>query len=346
MKSNRRFFVRITIALLLLVVAFFADLLLGSVTIPVNETLNILRGRQVDEALRYIILDFRLPKALTAVYAGAGLSVAGLLMQTLFRNPLAGPFVLGISSGASLGVALYTMAAGLVFGSAAASFLTGSIGYVLAAVIGATLVMMLTVAVSFRVNDTVSLLIVGIMFGSITGSIVTVLQYFSDPNVVHNYLIWTFGSLSGVTWSEVRIITVCFIVGMLGALMLVKSLNALLLGENYARSIGVNNKRVRIVIIAITSLIAGTLTAFIGPIGFIGVAVPHIARFGLGSSDHRRLMPLTALYGAVLMLFFDIISQLPGSQNTLPINAVTAMFGAPVVIWVIFRSKHKNSAFK
>lgn len=345
MKSNR-FLIRILLAVMLLIVAFFSDLLLGSVYIPFGETLKILLGKPADETLRYIIIDFRLPKAMTAVYAGAGLSVAGLLMQTLFRNPLAGPFVLGISSGASLGVALYTMAAGLVFGSATAAFLTGSMGYVLAAVIGAALVMMLTVVVSFRVNDTVSLLIVGIMFGSITGSIVTVLQYFSDPNIVHNYLIWTFGSLSGVTWNEVRILSVCFVAGITSAMLLVKSLNALLLGENYARSIGVNNKRVRIVVIAITSLIAGTLTAFIGPIGFIGVAVPHIARFGLGSSDHRRLMPLTALYGGVLMLLFDIISQLPGSQNTLPINAVTAMFGAPVVIWVIFRSKHKNSAFK
>ena len=342
LSSKYRF--RLIAAIVLTLVAFVADVLTGSVNIPLNEAFDIVFGSGGDITSKYILLDFRLPKALTAVYVGAGLSVSGLMMQTLFRNPLAGPFVLGISSGASLGVALFTMASGLVFG-ASAMFVSGALGYVFAAIIGAALVMMLTVAVSLRVNDTVSLLIVGIMFGSITGAFVTVLQYFSDPNTVHNFLVWTFGSLSGVTWKEVKIITLCFVVGMILAFTLVKSLNALLLGENYARSIGVNSKRVRFVIIVITSLIAGTLTAFVGPIGFIGVAVPHMARYGLNSSDHKQLMPLTALYGAGLMLVFDIISQLPGHQNTLPINAVTALFGAPVVIWVIFRSKTKKSAF-
>ena len=344
MKLTSGFTFRLVLIVLLTVVLFMADLLMGSVSIPLTDALKILWGSGGDSTFKYIILDFRLPKALVAVYVGAGLSVSGLMMQTLFRNPLAGPFVLGISSGASLGVALYTMAAGLMFGSAAV-FTSGTLGIVFSAVIGAALVMMLTLLVSLRVNDTVSLLIVGIMFGSITGAIVTVLQYFSDPNTVHNFLVWTFGSLSGVTWSEVRIITVCFAIGIVLAFTLVKSLNAMLLGENYARSIGVNNKRLRIIIILITSLIAGTLTAFVGPIGFIGVAVPHMARFGLNSSDHKKLMPLTALYGAFLMLLFDIVSQLPGFNNTLPINAVTALFGAPVVIWVIFRSKSKKSAF-
>ena len=343
MNQTSRYTIRLVLVALLTVVLFIADLLMGSVSIPLPEALKVLFGSGGDSTFTYIILDFRLPKAMVAIYVGAGLSVSGLMMQTLFRNPLAGPFVLGISSGASLGVALFTMAAGLMFGSAV--FMSGSLGIVFAAVVGAALVMMLTLLVSLRVNDTVSLLIVGIMFGSITGAIVTVLQYFSDPNTVHNFLVWTFGSLSGITWSEVRIITICFVIGMGLSFTLVKSLNAMLLGENYARSIGVNNKQIRIIIILITSLIAGTLTAFVGPIGFIGVAVPHMARFGLNSSDHKKLMPLTALYGAFLMLLFDIVSQLPGFHNTLPINAVTALFGAPVVIWVIFRSKSKKSAF-
>lgn len=344
MTQNSRFTLRLTLVILLTIVAFIADLLMGSVTIPLKETIKILFGADGDPSYRYIILDFRLPKALVAIYVGAGLSVSGLMMQTLFRNPLAGPFVLGISSGASLGVALYTMAAGFMFGASSA-MVSGSLGMVVAAVLGAAFVMFLTLLVSLKVNDTVSLLIVGIMFGSITGAIVTVLQYFSDPNTVHNFLVWTFGSLSGITWSEVRIISVCFIIGIGLALMLVKTLNAMLLGDNYARSIGVNNRQVRIYIILITSLIAGTLTAFVGPIGFIGVAIPHMARFGLNTSDHKKLMPLTALYGAFFMLLFDIVSQLPGFHNTLPINAVTALFGAPVVIWVIFRSKTKKSAF-
>jgi iron complex transport system permease protein len=343
MNQTSRYTIRLVLVTLLTVVLFIADLLMGSVSIPLSEALKVLLGSGGDSTFNYIILDFRLPKAMVAIYVGAGLSVSGLMMQTLFRNPLAGPFVLGISSGASLGVALFTMAAGLMFGSAV--FMSGSLGIVFAAVVGAALVMMLTLLVSLQVNDTVSLLIVGIMFGSITGAIVTVLQYFSDPNTVHNFLVWTFGSLSGITWSEVRIITICFVIGMGLSFTLVKSLNAMLLGENYARSIGVNNKQIRIIIILITSLIAGTLTAFVGPIGFIGVAVPHMARFGLNSSDHKKLMPLTALYGAFLMLLFDIVSQLPGFHNTLPINAVTALFGAPVVIWVIFRSKSKKSAF-
>lgn len=344
MTKNTRFIIRVILVAVFTVLLFTADLLMGSVSIPLKDALRILFHSEGDPSLKYIILDFRLPKALVAVYVGAGLSVSGLMMQTLFRNPLAGPFVLGISSGASLGVALYTMATGLILGTTS-FMLSGSLGIVFAAIVGAALIMMLTLLVSLRVNDTVSLLIVGIMFGSITGAIVTVLQYFSDPNTVHNFLVWTFGSLSGITWSEVKVISICFGVGLILAFMLVKNLNAMLLGENYARSIGVNNKRLRIVIILITSLIAGTLTAFVGPIGFIGVAVPHMARFGLSSSDHKKLMPLTALYGAALMLLFDIVSQLPGFQNTLPINAVTALFGAPVVIWVIFRSKSKKSAF-
>lgn len=336
---------RIIVLTLLLIILFFADLLIGSVNIPLDESIKILFGDKSDSTLSFILRDFRMPKALTAILVGAGLSITGLIMQTLFRNPLAGPFVLGISSGASLGVALFTMAASLISGAAAVILLKSSWGLVLAAIAGASLVMLLTVLVSLRIKDSVSLLIVGIMFGSITGAVVTILQYFSDPNIVHNYLIWTFGSLSGVTWTQVYVMLAIFVPGLFTAFLLVKNLNAILLGENYAQSVGVNTKHLRIIVIALTSLIAGSLTAFVGPIGFVGVAVPHISRFGLNTSDHKKLMPVVALTGATLMLLFDIISQLPGSQNTLPINAVTAIFGAPVVIWVIFRSKTKRSGF-
>ncbi len=337
--------IRIGVLVLLLAALFFTDLLIGSVNIPLKESLQILLGNKSNPTLAFILNDFRMPKAITAMLVGAGLSITGLIMQTLFRNPLAGPYVLGISSGASLGVALFTMATSLISGGAAIFLLKSSWGLVLAAIAGASLVMLLTVLVSMRIKDSVSLLIVGIMFGSITGAVVTVLQYFSDPNIVHNYLIWTFGSLSGVTWAQVYVMLCIFIPGLLISFLLVKNLNAILLGENYAQSVGVDTKRLRIIIIALTSLIAGSLTAFVGPIGFVGVAVPHISRFGLNTSDHKKLMPVVALTGATLMLLFDIISQLPGSQSTLPINAVTAIFGAPVVIWVIFRSKTKRSGF-
>lgn len=345
MTSSQKYRLRLTLLLVLLLLFFIADLLIGSVTIPLSESIRILMGKSSDSTMAYILYDFRMPKAMTAIVVGAGLSVTGLIMQTLFRNPLAGPFVLGISSGASLGVALFTMATSLLTGAAAMFLMKSSWGLVIAAVIGASLIMLLTVLVSLRIKDSVSLLIVGIMFGSITGAIVTVLQYFSDPTVVHNYLIWTFGSLSGITWTQVYVLLAIFIPGMGVAFLLVKNLNAILLGENYAQSVGVNTRKLRIVIIALTSLIAGSITAFVGPIGFVGVAVPHISRFGLNTSDHKKLMPVVALTGAILMLLFDIVSQLPGYQNTLPLNAVTAIFGAPVVIWVIFRSKTKRAGF-
>jgi len=334
-KSHSTFFM---ILLLALVVAFAADIAIGSVLIPIDDLLATIFTPQSDAGWNFIIWEFRLPKALTAILVGAGLSVSGLMMQTLFRNPLAGPYVLGISSGASLGVAIFVMLLG--FGSVGmigSNF--GNLGLVGASILGSVLVMLLVIVVSLRVRDSVSVLIIGIMFGSITGAIVSVLQYFSDPDSVHSFLVWTFGSISGVTWKQFWFFSPLVIIGLIISFGLHKPLNAWLLGENYARGIGMDVKRSRLFLIILTSIIAGALTAFTGPIAFIGVAVPHIARSLLKTSEHKLLIPAVMGIGSILMLVCDLISQLPGSSQLLPINSVTAIFGAPVVIWVITRKK-------
>ncbi len=324
---------------------FIADLVLGSVLISFKDIFEVLKGQSDKENWVYILRDFRLPKAITAVLVGAGLSTAGLMMQTLFRNPLAGPYVLGISSGASLGVAIFGMAAG--YGGILAGSLSsyGNIGVVAASVIGAALVMILVILISTKVADSVSILIIGIMFGSISGALVSVLQYFSDPDAVHSFLVWTFGSVAGVDWQQLTILAPLCIFGILLSLVMQKPLNAFLLGENYARGIGLNAKRSRFYIILLTSVIAGAITAFTGPIAFIGMAVPHLTRNILRTSDHRLLIPGVIGVGSALMLVCDMISQLPGSNQMLPINSVTAIFGAPVVVWVIIKGKRGKSAF-
>lgn len=324
----------------LALLVFIADLVYGSVDISLSEILAIIKGNSQQQSHSYILLNFRFPKALTAVLTGIGLSLAGLQMQTLFRNPLAGPFVLGISSGAGLGVALMVMAGSLFTG-----VMFGNLGIVAFAFIGSTLVMLLVVAISLKVTDSVSLLIIGIMLGSVSGALVSILQYFSDPSSTHSFLVWTFGSLSGVTWSKLQILTPLVSVGVVITFMLQKSLNALLLGENQAMTIGIDIKRVRLWVILATCLMAGTITAFTGPIAFLGVAVPHIARSVFRTSDHQVIIPASALIGVTLMLICDLISQLPGSHTTLPINSVTALFGAPVVIAVILRSRNVKASF-
>ncbi|BAX81629.1 iron ABC transporter [Labilibaculum antarcticum] len=322
------------------------DLIYGSVSIPFKKVFAILSGADVKNSWNYIILNFRLPKALTAIIVGAGLSVTGLMMQTLFRNPLAGPYVLGISSGASLGVALMVMASAIMpvaFG--AISAFLGSWALVVSAVVGASVVFMLVALASIRISDSVSLLIIGIMFGSITGAVVNILQYFSAPEQIQSFIVWTFGSLAGVTWNEMQVMAPIVFCGLIIAFFLIKPLDALLLGENYARGVGISVNRTRIAVIISTALIAGTLTAFTGPIAFVGVAVPHIARSIFRTASHKVLMPAVILIGAAIMLACDIISQIPGNQNTLPINSVTALFGGPVVIWVIMRSRNVKASF-
>ncbi len=330
----------------LIAIFLVIDLILGSVSIPGEKVLAILMGEDVKTSWNYIILNFRLPKAITAILVGAGLSVSGLMMQTLFRNPLAGPYVLGISSGASLGVALMVMASVLlpgVFG-VIYSFL-GSWALVVSAIVGASIIFVIIGMASIRISDSVSLLIIGIMFGSMTGAVVNILQYFSDPEQLQSFIVWTFGSLSGVTWNEMKLMAPVVIIGLLLSFVLIKPMDALLLGENYARGVGISVNRTRIWVIISTALVAGTLTAFAGPIAFIGVAVPHMARAIFGTASHKVLLPAVVLIGAVLMLVCDILSQVPGNQTTLPINSVTAIFGGPVVIWVIVRSRSVKASF-
>ena len=317
----------------LLAVLFVADLSFGSIRIPFGEAMNVLFGASSDTINTEILLNFRLPKAITAILAGASLSVAGLMMQTLFRNPLAEPYILGVSSGASLGVALVMMASAVL----PAVFISSGWGMILAAVIGAALVLLLVVGVSFKVQDSVSLLIVGIMFGTIASSLVGVLQYFSNPDAIKLFIMWNMGSLSAVTWEYLQILVPTILTGLLLAIILTKRLNGLLLGENYARGLGIPILQTRVLIVTATGILAGAITAFTGPIAFVGVAIPHIARGIFRTAKHQLLMPACVLLGASLILICDIISQIP--THTLPINTISALFGAPVIIWIILKRK-------
>ena len=308
---------------------FVADVAYGSVKIPLNELLGD------NEVYNNIIYNFRLPKALTALITGAAISVAGLIMQTLFRNPLAGPYVLGVSSGASLGVAIFILAGAIL----PTAFVESGWGLVISATLGAVLVLMMVLAVSFRVRQAVSLLIVGIMFGQLSGSLVTILQNSRDPDSLKLFVVWTFGSLSAVTWNYMWVMLPIVIVGLAIAFAIQKPLNALLLGENYALGLGVNVVRTRFLIIIAIALLAGATTAFTGPIAFIGMAVPHLVRGLLKTSNHQVTVPGTILVGASLLLLCDIVCQLPANGYTLPINAVSALVGAPIIIWIILRKK-------
>lgn len=339
MKSKRTVWIFPVLAGIL-ILAFLGDLLFGSVRLSFKDFFDAVSGKTGSENVTYIIWSLRLPKAITAVLTGAGLAMCGLLMQTLFRNPLAGPFVLGISSGASLGVALLVMASSWFGGSALVQSLPyGHWGMVIAAMAGALAVMLFVILVSVRLADSVSILIIGMMFGSATGAVVSLLQYFSDPDTVKSFLVWTFGDISAVTGPHLKVLIPLVTAGIIAGLVMRKPLNALLLGENHARVIGVNVSRSRITIILITSLLTGAITAFTGPIAFIGLAVPHLARAILRTSDHGRLSPATLMCGAIIMLICDILAQMPAANQVLPINTVTAIFGAPVVIWVIIRNR-------
>lgn len=318
---------------LLAVGLFLADLAWGSIHISLNEIVSVFFGKGVEGINSEILLNYRLPKAITAILAGASLSVAGLMMQTLFRNSLADPYILGVSSGASLGVALVMMAATIL----PVAFVSSGWALIVAAIIGASIVLALVVGVSFRVNNAVSLLIVGLMFGTIAGSIVSVLQNFSNPDAIKLFVMWTFGSLSAVTWTYMQVLLPVSLVGLGMAFFLQKRLDGLLLGENYARGLGVSIVRTRFLIVIATGLLAGGITAFTGPIAFVGVAIPHIARGIFKTSSHKILLPATVLCGASLILFCDIISQMP--TYTLPINTISALFGAPIIIWIILKKR-------
>ena len=321
------------------ILLFLADISLGSVTIPVTDVFKSLFGGTVSkDTWEYIILNYRLPKAITAILVGTGLSISGLLMQTLFRNPLAGPYVLGLSSGSSLGVAIVILGSAFLPGFIG-SFLVSSYGIIVASCLGSLMVMFAVVVVSQRLRNTAAILIVGLMFGSFTTAFVGVLTYFSTAEQLQKFTFWSLGNLGNLSWMSVLILFLSVSVGLVLSIASIKPLDALLLGENYAKSLGLNYKKAQLVIIFATSILAGSITAFAGPIAFVGLAVPHIAKLVFQTSSHFTLFWGTLLFGAIIMLFCDIISQVPGSDLTLPINAITSIIGAPVVIWLLVRKQ-------
>ncbi len=316
-----------------------ANICYGSIAIPAKEVLKSLLGQTASkDTWEYIILNYRLPKAITAVLVGMGLSMSGLLMQTLFRNPMAGPYVLGLSSGASLGVAFVILGAGFM-PSFLIPLLLSNYGIVLASTIGSSSVLLLVLIVSQRLRDTMAILIIGLMFGSLTSAIVGTLTYFSSAEQLQKFTFWSLGNLGNLSWESVWILSLCVGIGLVLSAFSIKPLNALLLGENYAKSMGLNYNRARLIIIFATSILAGSITAFAGPIAFVGLAVPHIAKLTFQTSNHSVLFWSTLLFGAGIMLVCDIFTQVPGTEVSLPINAVTSILGAPVVIWLLVRKQ-------
>ena len=318
---------------LLLVILFVLDLLIGSVHIPLRDILGAIVGAEVDPATRLIVLDIRLIKTIVAILTGIALSVSGLQMQTLFRNPLAGPYVLGISSGASLGVAIFIL--GMPLLGVATNSTLSSVGTAGAAWFGSALILAFVASVSTRIKDIMVILILGMMISSGVSAVVQILQYLSNEEALKSFVIWTMGSLGDVTTNQLHLMLPAVLLGLVVSVAVIKSLNLLLLGEQYARTMGLNVRRSRYFIFLSTTLLAGTVTAFCGPIGFVGLAIPHIARMLFSNADHRVLLPATALCGAVVLLGCDIISKC----LTLPINTITALLGIPIVIWVVIRNK-------
>ena len=329
--------------LLLVIILLVLDIFLGSVSINASEVLKAI-FTHTNSNFETIILKFRLPKAITALTVGVALSLSGLQMQTVFRNPMAGPYVLGISSGASLGVAFVILG---FSASITPDSLNGLGNWILVAAswAGAGAVMLLIMIISSRVKDIMTILILGIMLSSGISAIVTIMQYFSNETMLKAYVIWTMGSLGNLSGNQLNVLLISVSAGVLLSIFSSKMLNALLLGENYAGSIGLNVRFARGIVFVCTSILAGSVTAFCGPIGFIGIAVPHIVRILFKTSDHKVLIPGTILMGGSVMLLSDIISQLPGSESVLPVNAVTSLIGIPVVIWVILRNRKYSGQF-
>lgn len=339
MENHAKYRISFLLLLLALVICFVLNISLGSVSIPFKNLLSeLFSGSIQNESWHYIIWNYRIPKAFTAILSGGALALSGLLMQTLFRNPLAGPFVLGISSGASLGAALLIMGAS-IFSGFAIFEIANSISLAIGASLGSFLVLLSVLTVASRVKDTMALLIIGLMFGSITAAIVSVISYFTTSKELQRYVYWSFGSLGDLSWSQLGLFSGIVLLGIILSIASIKSLNALLLGENYAQSLGVQLKKSRYIIIITTALMAGSVTAFAGPIAFVGLAVPHLTRQIFNTTDHKILVPAVLLYGAILMLLCDVVAQLPSSASVLPINAITSIIGAPVVIWLLTRKR-------
>ena len=322
-----------------LVLAFVLNISLGSVSIPFSDTLATIFGdNTTNTSWQYIIWNYRIPKAFTAILVGSALALSGLLMQTLFRNPLAGPFVLGISSGASLGVALLIMGSSLFSGFISYT-MVNDISLAIAASIGSFLILFAVILMATRVKDTMALLIIGLMFGSVTTAIVSVLAFFTNAEKLQQYVYWSFGSVGNLSWSQLLLLTSIIVIGIIISILSIKALNAFLLGENYAQSLGIHLKKSKYLIIIATGLLAGSVTAFAGPIAFVGLAVPHLTRQIFNTTNHKTLIPAVLLYGGILMLLCDTIAQLPNSTQVLPINAITSILGAPVVIWLLIRKR-------
>ncbi len=316
----------------LMIILFFVDILFGSVSISFSEFLKGLEGE--NSVAHTIFFEIRIPKAIGAILVGFSLSVSGLLMQTFFRNPLAGPYVLGVSSGASLGVAVFMLLVPIL-GISMSSIIV-QWGSAIFALGGAVLLFMLILFASFRLKESISLLIVGMLLGSVAGAVITILQNLSDSESVKFFLNWTFGSLALIGWKQLIVMSMLVAVALMLMLQLLKPLDALLVGEDFAKGVGVDVRRVRIIVIIVTVLLTGGATAFAGPIGFVGLAVPHVARLLVQTSIHRRVMPCTFLLGGCVMLLSDILSQLPNNGYVIPINAITALLGVPVVLWVVY----------
>lgn len=327
-----------------LVVVFLLGIALGSVSVPIVDVVRVLTGSEHHGVYVAIVRDIRLPRSIAGVLVGAALGVAGLEMQTLFRNPLADPFVLGVSSGASLGVAIVVLGAS----QSSATFLAGlgglgEVGIAGAGALGAALVMALVLFAARRVRSSVTILVVGLMVSYAVSSFVTVLLAWADGPRIQQFLDWEAGSFRSVTWQQLHVLVPVLLVGLGIVVLTTKPLNALLLGERYAATMGVDVRRTRLVTIGTAALLAGVATAFCGPIGFLGIAVPHLARAALGRSDHRLLIPATMLLGGSIALAADIVAQLPGADFVLPLNAVTALVGAPIVISVVLRARHAGA---
>lgn len=339
MPNQKKYTGLLLLLLLVVILTALVNISLGSVNIPLSDIFAaVFKEKLSNDSYRYIILEYRLPKVFTAILTGSGLAVSGLLMQTLFRNPLAGPYVLGLSSGASLGVAIILMGATL-FSGTMAGFLLSKWSLVIASSLGSLLVLLAVLLASSKLRDTMAILIIGLMFASLTAAVVSVLAYFSPAAQLQQYVFWSFGSLGNLSWEEVLILSIFWFTGIILAITCIKNLNTLLLGEQYAKSLGVSISRNRMLIIIATSLLAGSITAFAGPIAFVGLAVPHLIRQVIPVNDHRILLPAVIMGGAILMLVCDIAAQLPGSSYTLPINAITSLIGAPVVIWLLIRKR-------
>ena len=337
-KQSLSIYVWLSICLVLL---FAGSLVYGAVSIPLDAVADILMGNEtVKESWRQILLNSRLPQAVTALLAGASLAVSGLLLQTLFKNPLAGPSILGISDGANLGVAAVMLYFGGTLNMVNSLPMSGYLAIVVAAFAGACLILGIIIFFSTKVKSNVMLLIIGIMVGYMASSLISILNYYASTDKVHAFVMWGMGDFSGVSSQQLPFFTTCSLVGLLLSILLIKPLNALLLGEMYAANLGIKVKRTRVLILLCTGILTATATAFCGPISFIGLAVPHIARLLLGSSNHKLLLPVTLLTGSSVALLCNIVMVLPGGNGILPLNAVTPLIGAPVIIYVIMNRKN------